>query len=170
MEPPLILADEPTAQLDFVRAEAVLRLLWAMAAGDRIVVVATHDTRILPLADLVIQLAPSLTPNCREQEPVRVTRGSVLLEQGSIEDLIYIVAEGELEIVSESASPGEGSLKIGTRDYVGELGPFLRIPRWAVVRPRIDATVVSYTVEAFREQFGSPPGTASSNTAGSTYS
>jgi putative ABC transport system ATP-binding protein len=169
LDPPMILADEPTAQLDFVRAEEVLRLLRAMAAGDRIVVVATHDSRILPLADLVIPLAPSLTSTYREQEPLRVTRGSVLLEQGSIEDLIYIVSEGELEIVPESAGPGEGLLKIGTPgDYVGELGPLVRIPRSATVRPRTDATVVSYTVEAFREQFGDLPNAVSTSTTGST--
>ncbi|MGH3564273.1 MAG: ATP-binding cassette domain-containing protein, partial [Mycobacterium sp.] len=167
LDPPLILADEPTAQLDLARAEEVLRLLRAAATGDRIVVVATHDTRILPLADLVIQLAQSFTPTYREPETVRLTRGSVLLEQGSIEDLIYIVAEGEVEIVPEPAGADEGLLKIGAPGhYTGELGPLFRIPRGATVRPRTEATVVSYTVEAFREQFGLLPRAVPSNGAG----
>ena len=160
LDPPLILADEPTAQLDFVRAEEVLRLLRAMAAGDRMVVVATHDTRILPLADLVIQLSPSATPAPREHGPVRVGRGSVLLEHGSIEDLIYIVTDGELEIVAEpvTTDPGEGVLRIGSRGrYTGKLGPFLRIPRAASVRPCGNATLVSYTVAAFQKEFGFKP-------------
>lgn len=168
LDPPLILADEPTAQLDFVRAEEVLRLLRSMAAGDRMVVVATHDARVLPLADLVIQLAPSFAPGRQPQEAVRVTPGTVLLEQGSIEDMIYIVTEGELDIVPEtSADPGEGLLKIGTPgDYTGRLGPFLRIPRSATVRPRTDATVVSYTVAAFRQQFGQLPSPIAPDTTG----
>src|ERR1700753_2695730 len=54
LEPPLILADEPTAHLDFIQVEEVLRLIRELASGERVVVVATHDTRILPLADRVV--------------------------------------------------------------------------------------------------------------------
>ncbi|HTM83999.1 MAG TPA: ATP-binding cassette domain-containing protein [Mycobacterium sp.] len=160
LDPPLILADEPTAQLDFVRADEVVQLLRGLAAGDRVVVVATHDTRIVPLADIVIQLTPSATPAPvrHEQTPIRLGPGAVLLEQGTVEDLIYVVTEGEVEIAPNSAGPGGGLLKIGKPDnYPGQLGPMVRIPRTATVRAPRDATVVSYTVEAFREQFGRPP-------------
>lgn len=160
LDPSLILADEPTAQLDVVRADEVMGMLRALASGDRIVMVATHDTRLLPLADVVVQLAPAALHTYREPQTVRLTRGSVLLERGSVEDLIYIVAEGELEVVPEPAGGADhGLLKIGTPgDFVGELGPLFRVPRGATVRPRTEATVISYTVEAFREQFGLPPG------------
>jgi ABC-type lipoprotein export system ATPase subunit len=46
LDPPLILADEPTAHLDFIQVEEVLRLIRELASGDRLVVVATHDTRM----------------------------------------------------------------------------------------------------------------------------
>jgi putative ABC transport system ATP-binding protein len=42
----LILADEPTAHLDFIQVEEVLRLIREPASGDRLVVVASHDTRM----------------------------------------------------------------------------------------------------------------------------
>lgn len=153
LDPSLILADEPTAHLDFVQAEEVLRLLRELAAGEHIVVVATHDTRILPLADRVIELAPPFTSTDREPEIVRLTAGSVLFEQGSIEDLIYVVADGEMEIVREPADGGEELLKIAAPgDYFGEIGPLFRMPRSATARARTDATVVGYTVQAFRER------------------
>ena len=60
LDPPLILADEPTAHLDFIQVEEVLRLIRELARGDRVVVVATHDTRMLPLADRVVELVPQL--------------------------------------------------------------------------------------------------------------
>jgi putative ABC transport system ATP-binding protein len=166
LDPPLLLADEPTAQLDVARADEVMRMLRTLANGDRIVMVATHDTRILPLADVVIQLASASTPTYRQQQTVRLTPGSVLLEKGSIEDLIYVVAEGELEIVPESAvGADQGVLKIATSGdhagYVGELGPVCRVPQGASVRTRTEATVISYTVADFRQQFGSPPGVIS---------
>ncbi|CKL96466.1 glutamine ABC transporter ATP-binding protein [Mycobacterium tuberculosis] len=43
LDPPLILADEPTAHLDFIQVEEVLRLIRELADGERVVVVATHD-------------------------------------------------------------------------------------------------------------------------------
>src|SRR5271165_6562529 len=98
LDPPLILADEPTAHLDFIQVEEVLRLIRELATGERVVVVATHDTRILPLADRVVEMVPQLISIYREPETVSLTSGSVLFEQGSIGDLIYIVSEGELEI------------------------------------------------------------------------
>ncbi|MGB3332707.1 MAG: ATP-binding cassette domain-containing protein [Mycobacterium sp.] len=158
LDPPLILADEPTAQLDYVRAGEVVQLLRVLAAGDRVVVVATHDTRIVPLADIVIQLSPTAAPARPKQAPVLLGPGSVLLEQGTVEDLIYVVTEGEVEIAPDSAGTGDGLLKIGKPDnYAGQLGPMVRIPRSATVRAPHEATVVSYTVEAFRRQFGRPP-------------
>jgi putative ABC transport system ATP-binding protein len=155
LDPMLILADEPTAHLDFVQVEEVLRLLRELATGERIVVVATHDTRILALADRVVALVPPFTSTDREPETVRLTPGSVLFEQGSIGDLLYIVSEGELEIVREPAGGGEELLKVATPgDYFGEIGPLFRMPRSATVRARTDATVVGYTVQAFRERLG----------------
>src|SRR6476620_7226404 len=98
LDPPLILADEPTAHLDFIQVEEVLRLIRELASGERLVVVATHDTRMLPLADRVVELVPHVATTDRPPETIRLTPGSVLFEQGSMGDLIFIVSEGELEI------------------------------------------------------------------------
>src|ERR1700728_4334069 len=122
LDPPLILADEPTAHLDFIQVEEVLRLIRELATGERVVVVATHDTRILPLADRVVELTPQLISIHRDPETVSLTSGSVLFEQGSIGDLIYIVSEGELEVVRELAAGGEELLKVATPgDYFCEI-------------------------------------------------
>jgi putative ABC transport system ATP-binding protein len=155
LDPPLILADEPTAHLDFIQVEEVLRLIRELATGERVVVVATHDTRILPLADRVVEMVPQLISIKREPETVSLTSGSVLFEQGSIGDLIYVVTEGELEIVRELAAGGEELVKVAVSgDYFGEIGPLFGMPRSATVRARTNATVVGYTVQAFRERLG----------------
>jgi len=155
LDPPLILADEPTAHLDFIQVEEVLRLIRSLAQGDRVVVVATHDSRILPLADRVVELRPEVATTNRPPETVRLKAGEVLFEQSTMGDLIYVVSEGELDIVRELANGGEELVKIaGPGDYFGEMGVLFHIPRSATVRARTDATVVGYTAQVFRERLG----------------
>jgi putative ABC transport system ATP-binding protein len=155
LDPPLVLADEPTAHLDFIQVEEVLRLIRELASGERMVVVATHDSRILPLADRVVELVPDFASTERPAETVQLKAGEVLFEQGTMGELIYVVSKGELEIIRVLASGGEELLKVANDgDYFGEIAPVFHMPRNATVRARTDATVIGYTVRAFRERLG----------------
>ena len=155
LDPPLLIADEPTAHLDYIQVEEVLRLIRELASGERVVVVATHDTRMLPLADRVVELVPHMSATSHEPETITLDAGEVLFEQGTMGDSIYIVSAGEVELVRELASGREETLKVALPgDYFGEMGPLFALPRTASARARTDATVVSYTVQAFREMLG----------------
>ena len=155
LDPPLILADEPTAHLDVIQVEEVLKLIRELASGDRMVVVATHDSRILPLADRVVEMVPDFAGTDRSPETTELTAGDVLFEQGTMGELIYTVTAGEVELVREQPGGGEETLKVvGEGDYFGEIGPLFHLPRSATARAHTDATVVGYTVQAFREQLG----------------
>jgi putative ABC transport system ATP-binding protein len=155
LDPPLILADEPTAHLDFIQVEEILRLIRELASGDRMVVVATHDSRILPMADRIVELVPEFATTERAPEWKELEAGDVLFEQSTMGDLIFVVAAGELEIVRQSAAGGEELLKVAkSGEYFGEIGPLFHLPRSATVRARTDATVIGYTVTAFRERLG----------------
>ncbi|WP_347272440.1 ABC transporter ATP-binding protein [Leptolyngbya sp. FACHB-36] len=56
-DPPLIMADEPTASLDSHNGHAVIELLRQLAKeGDRTVLIVTHDTRLIDAADHVAYL------------------------------------------------------------------------------------------------------------------
>jgi putative ABC transport system ATP-binding protein len=155
LDPPLIVADEPTAHLDFIQVEEVLRLIRELASGDRMVVVATHDSRILPLADRVVELVPDFAESNRPPTTVQLTGGEVLFEEGTMGEWIYVVSKGEVEILRELAGGGEELLWVAEPgDYFGELGPLFHMPRSATARARTDATVIGYTVAAFRERLG----------------
>ena len=56
--PPLLLADEPTANLDHIQAEAIIRLLQGLRDDGRMIIVSTHDSRLVPIADRIVQLIP----------------------------------------------------------------------------------------------------------------
>src|ERR1700739_3389403 len=151
LDPPLILADEPTAHLDFIQVEEVLRLIRELADGDRVVVVATHDARILPMADRVVKLTPDFPETNKPPETVEVKAGEVLFEQSTMGELIYVVSKGEFELVHELADGGEELIKVaGPGDYFGEIGVLFHMPRAATARARTDATVIGYTAPAFR--------------------
>ena len=156
LDPPLLIADEPTAHLDYIQVEEVLTLIRDLASGERVVVVATHDTRMLPLADRVVELVPHADANEHEPETVTLEAGETLFEQGTMGDSIYLVSTGEVELIRELAGGGEEGLKIaGADDYFGEMGPLFALPRSATARARTDATVVGYSVQGFRELLGS---------------
>ncbi|UJA21329.1 ABC transporter ATP-binding protein [Thermoleophilia bacterium SCSIO 60948] len=55
-EPPLLLADEPTGNLDSASGRVVLDSLRRIAGGDRSVLMATHDPEAAAIADRVLSL------------------------------------------------------------------------------------------------------------------
>jgi putative ABC transport system ATP-binding protein len=153
-EPPLVLADEPTAHLDYIQVEGVLRLIRELASPGRLVLVSTHDDRITTIADRVIELVAKFADGDREPEEVRLGSGEVLFEQGDRSDLVYVVEAGEIEIYETRADGSEVLLSvIGPGRYFGELGPMLNLPRSASARARVTSRLTSYPFQSFRRRF-----------------
>jgi putative ABC transport system ATP-binding protein len=149
--PYLVLADEPTAHLDYIQVEDVLRLLRGIAAPGRLVIIATHDDRITQLADKVVELVPHLPDSQREPQEVALVAGQVLFRQGDVSDLVYIVLSGEVEIFrSREDGIEEPLIIVREGSYFGELGPFMNLPRSATARALTDATLVGYSSRLFR--------------------
>ena len=152
-DPPLLLADEPTAHLDHIQVEGILRLMRELASPGRVVVVSTHDDRVSQLADRVIELAPNFSDADRLPEEVRLGAGEVLFRQGERGELIYRVESGQLEVYRELFDGGiEVLARTAPGNYVGELGPILNLPRSASVRALEDSVVTGYTVRTFRRE------------------
>jgi putative ABC transport system ATP-binding protein len=153
-DPPLLLADEPTAHLDYIQVEGVLKTLRALARPGRLVVVATHDDRMVPLADRVVRLAEQAPT----ESPVTITvpAGEVVFEQGSRGSLVYVVDSGEVELLRRRADGTDELLAVSrSGDYFGELGPILGFPRAATARARKDTVLTGYDVADFRALLGS---------------
>ena len=55
-DPPVLLADEPTGNLDSANGKIVLDLLASLRSPDRVIVIATHDLRAAACADRRIGL------------------------------------------------------------------------------------------------------------------
>lgn len=55
-QPPIILADEPTASVDPMNAKEILDILLGMKSKDRIIIIATHSKDIWQATDEVISI------------------------------------------------------------------------------------------------------------------
>jgi len=55
-DPPLVLADEPTANLDVANKERIVGLLREAAGRGRTVVYSTHDSRLAREADVIVRI------------------------------------------------------------------------------------------------------------------
>jgi putative ABC transport system ATP-binding protein len=150
-EPSLVLADEPTAYLDYVQVEGVLRIVRELAAPGRAVVIATHDQRLVPLADRTIELVPTTAPAKQPQRRRVLEPGQMLFEHGDQSDLVYVVDEGEIALVRERPDHSEEVIRsVGPGGYFGELGPLLRLPRSATARAVPTTVVTGYSPQDFK--------------------
>jgi putative ABC transport system ATP-binding protein len=157
-DPPLILADEPTAHLDYIQVEGVLRLLRELAQPGRIVIVATHDERLLPLADKVVHLSQPMLGESRPPERLVYESGQVVFEQGDRSDLVYTIEDGSIEILRQRADCSEELLAVlGPGRYFGELGPLFGLQRSATARVVKHAVLTGYSAHDFRDLVGSGP-------------
>jgi putative ABC transport system ATP-binding protein len=151
LDPPLLLADEPTAHLDELQVEGVLRLLRDAACPGRVVVVSTHDDRLLPLADRVVELTPRHRPAHVEPKQLTLSKGEVLFAQGEEGDVAYVVDSGEIELVLERDDGTEEVVHRATAgQYFGELAPLFGLRRSATARAATDAVITAFTPHDLR--------------------
>jgi putative ABC transport system ATP-binding protein len=154
LDPLLMLADEPTAHLDYIQVEGILRLIRGLTDGGRAVIVATHDERLLALADQIIEMRPNFLPDDETSRSVQIDAGANLFQQGDPSDLIYVLDSGELEVLRESPD-GETLLSvIGPGEHIGEMGPLFGLNRTATVRARTASSLTGYSAKAFRNLVG----------------
>jgi putative ABC transport system ATP-binding protein len=152
--PPVVLADEPTAHLDYIQVEGVLKLIRELADDGRLIVVATHDERLIPLANRVVSLTPHAEPTAREPLRLELEPGDIIFKQGEPGDLVYVVEDGEIEIVRARVDGSEELLAmIEAGNYFGELAPMFRLQRSASARAGRRSVVTGYGLRDFRDRF-----------------
>lgn len=155
-EPSLLLADEPTAHLDHIQVEGVLRVLRDIAASGRLVVLSTHDARVSRITDHVIELAPDKLPPEAPPRKAEFEPGQRIFTQGEQSDYVYVIESGEVEVFRPDVDGTERTLAtLNAGEYFGELGPALGLPRSASARARTRATLVAYDVGTFRRKYAS---------------
>jgi putative ABC transport system ATP-binding protein len=138
---PVILLDEPTAELDRHAAALVVAELRAAAAAGRTVVVATHDAELVELADTQLELTLPTVPVAHEphvrgprDEPAvvidRLTKsydGAPVVAEASLD-----VRAGELAVLLGRSGSGKSTLLMAAGDWLKPDAGSVRTPglRW----------------------------------------
>ena len=152
-DPALLLADEPTANLDYIQAEGIISLLRDLRSDGRLIIVSSHDDRLVPIADRVVHLVPQFREDAASPRIVELAAGDTVFEQGSRGELVYVIEVGRVEILRRrSDTTVERLAELGPGEYFGELGPMLGFPRSATARALSPLRLKAYSVADFREQ------------------
>ena len=139
-DPAVILADEPTGNLDSLSAEKILNLFEELAAGGKTVLIVTHDpsitkrtdqTVILSDGEIIDQTVARALPLLSHPQMLDATHQAskqvhsphtTIIRQGEPVDKFYMIVEGEVEIVLNSENCSEMSLaSLGPGQYFGEV-------------------------------------------------
>jgi ABC-type lipoprotein export system ATPase subunit len=121
-DPPILIADEPTGNLDSRTAESVFQMFESLAEQGKTVVMVTHDSslakrvsRTLLIADgevvneWVARALPTLTHTqmlkaSHNLKELTFAPGQRIIQEQQHPDTFYIVSEGVVEVVLENQS------------------------------------------------------------------
>jgi putative ABC transport system ATP-binding protein len=139
-DPPIVVADEPTGNLDSKTAEAVFAMFEALVKEGKTVVMVTHDSslarrvgRTLLIADgevineWVARALPLLTHQqmlqaTHQLEPLHFAPGQTIIQENQKGDSLYIINQGSVEIALRRPGGSEVVVtRMGPGQYVGEI-------------------------------------------------
>jgi ABC-type lipoprotein export system ATPase subunit len=158
--PPLLVADEPTGNLDTRSADVIIQLFEQLVAEGKTVVMVTHDpsltdrtTRNIIISDgELIDEAVALTlPLLKHRQMLAVTKksrrmtfgpGQSILQRDGHVDSFFMIARGEVEIVLQGKKHEDISVaRLGPGQYFGEVELLRGGKSIASVRAAADAPV-----------------------------
>jgi ABC-type lipoprotein export system ATPase subunit len=152
-DPPVVIADEPTGNLDSKTAESVFALFNDLVSKGKTIIIVTHDsalakrthrTALIADGEIVNEYVAQAMPTLTQDQMLWATRnakeqtfeaGSMIFTDGSNADTFYIVAKGTVDVVLPR--PGQSdviALQLGPGKFFGEMAYFHDRKRRASVR------------------------------------
>ena len=125
--------------------------------------VSLDEIRLLSRVDLFSGLdRVQLAQLASDLEKVRTVSGSAVVTQGEPGDALYVVIEGDLDVVVQDAGSGRETRvnRLGLGDYFGEMSLLTDSPRSATVRSRRDSLLLRLDRRTFNEVLQQRPAVA----------
>ena len=139
-DPPVVIADEPTGNLDSRTAETVFGLFKELISQGKTIIIVTHDSSLAKRAnrtalitdgeivnEYVAKALSTLTPDellaaTHRFKHHRFEPGAMILSEGSDSEAFYIVSKGIVEVVLPHPSQAEViAVQLGPGKFFGEM-------------------------------------------------
>jgi putative ABC transport system ATP-binding protein len=138
--PPLLVADEPTGNLDTRSADVIIQLFEQLVVEGKTVVMVTHDpsltdrtTRNIIISDgeLIDEAVAQTLPLLKHRQMLAVTKqarrlvfgpGQPILSRDEHVDSFFMIVSGEVEIILQGKNNKDISVaRLGAGQYFGEV-------------------------------------------------
>ena len=152
-DPPVIIADEPTGNLDSKTADSVFELFRNLVAQGKTIIIVTHDSGLAKRAhrtaliadgeivnEYVAQAMPTLTQSqmlwaTHNAKPQTYEPGAMIFREGANADAFYIVSKGTVEVILPRPNQSDvTAVQLGPGKFFGEMAFFHERKRSASVR------------------------------------
>jgi ABC-type lipoprotein export system ATPase subunit len=142
-DPPIIIADEPTGNLDSKTAAKVFNLFNTLVEQGKTIIIVTHDsslarranrTALITDGEIVNEFVAKALPTMTHEQLLSATHkvaprkyepGAIILTEGKDNDKFYIVSKGIVEVVLPRPNQSDVVLlQLGPGKYFGEIAFF----------------------------------------------
>src|SRR5574339_1107642 len=142
-DPPIVIADEPTGNLDSRSADSVFELFRGLVAQGKTIIVVTHDnvlskrtdrTALIADGEIVNEYVSKAMPTLSQEEVWQATSsakrlsfepGAMMITEGSNADTFYIVTKGMVEVILPRQNQSDVvTLQLGPGKILGEMAFF----------------------------------------------
>ena len=139
-DPSIILADEPTGNLDSRSADNILNLFEDLARKGKTILIVTHDPSITQRTDQTIILSdgeiidqaiaralpflshPQMLAATKRAKKRKVAPGETILQQGTTVENFFMIVSGEVDIIVKSENLRDLKLaSFGRGQYFGDV-------------------------------------------------
>jgi ABC-type lipoprotein export system ATPase subunit len=166
-DPPVVIADEPTGNLDSKTADSVFELFKNLVAQGKTIIVVTHDsglakrterTALIADGEIVNEYVAKAMPTLSREQLLQATRvakeqhyeaGMMILSEGTNADAFYIVTKGTVEVILPRPDQSDViALQLGPGRYFGEMEFFHEKKHRASIRASeagpVDVLAIGY--------------------------
>jgi len=152
-DPPILVADEPTGNLDSKTAQAVFALFEDLVRAGKTIVMVTHDPDLARRVERTVKLSDgeiieesigAALPTLTEEQLIEATRGvvplvcpagTVIIREGEPGGRFYLITQGEVEVVVRREGGAETvAATMGRGQYFGEIEMLRGSPPIATIR------------------------------------